>query len=82
MVRILDYQPHKEWCSVAEHYGERRKPVVFNLDKEEDRMLYAWACKQNFSRIVKQSLIAMMRQESVERVTGQMSISIPSGRSV
>lgn len=55
------------------HYGERRKPVVFNLDKEEDRRLYAWACGRNFSRTVKDCLAAAMESEESERVQGPLS---------
>lgn len=54
--------------------GEKRRPVVFNLDREEDRALYAWLQSRPFSPLAKALLRAEMHRVA-PRNTAQVTIA-------
>ena len=60
---------------MADIYGERRKAISFNLNNPDERMMYEFVNKTNFSRLVKRLLAQEIRRI---RNTTQQSVSSQS----
>ncbi|GMA66042.1 hypothetical protein [Alicyclobacillus fastidiosus] len=59
-------------------FGEKRRSVAFNLNDPEERALYQFSQKTNFSGLVKQYLTREMKRQlaEVKPTTGEIRVRL------